>query len=134
MNLTEVRGFLSPRFLTEEELPDSELNGLSLEEATSKISKTLYSKYLKRRNEWTLEQAEAVERQISTQVLANVWNQHVNQLGQFKQNVLARPERNTEEDYVKEGGPLLSILFDSFSVDTVLNLLIAQVEIKPANQ
>ncbi len=130
----DVRNFLVPRFITAEEFPADEFNGLSVNDASDKISKILYQKYLKRRNEWTPEQAEAIERQISTQVLGNVWKQHTEQMGKFKEGVLARPERNTMEDYVKEAAPLLSLVIDTFSVDTVLNLIIAKIDFKPANQ
>ena len=58
------------------------------------------------------------------------WEQHRENLLNFKKNLLARPERNTMEDYAKEGGPLVSLLMDAVAVDTVLNLLHVQLEVR----
>ena len=130
----DVKGFMEPRFLEEGEIDSLQIDGVAVADAGEALAKHLYQKYLKRRNTWTPEQADSVERNVAVQVLGHAWTAHKQQMENYKQGVLARPEHNTEEDYVKEATPLLSVLIDTFAVDTSFNLITAQIDFKPANQ
>ena len=132
VSLDDLKSILEPNFFAENEAPLSELD-LAPEDAAKKLSELLYSRYLTRRKEWTPEQADYIERNVCAQVIDRDWEQHRTNLLRFKEALLARPEKNTPEDYAREGAPLVSLLMDAISVDLVLNLIHVQVEFRPQN-
>lgn len=132
VSLDDLKSILEPNFFAENEAPLSELD-LAPEDAAKKLSELLYSRYLTRRKEWTPEQADYIERNVCAQVIDRDWEQHRTNLLRFKEALLARPEKNTPEDYAREGAPLVSLLMDAISVDVVLNLIHVQVEFRPQN-
>ncbi len=124
----ELKAFLEKGFVPEGTIVPEEFDGLDLKTAGDKLSALFYSMYAKRRNEWSLEQAEFVERDVIIQVTKNDWARHVEYVERFHKEVLARPEKNTEEDYAKEAAVLVNMVREAIAVDCVYNYLRVQLE------
>ena len=103
-------------------------DGLAFEEGGKKFGAALYQRYLTRRQQWSPEQADYVERNVGVQVIDKDWSRHVESMKNFKAEVL---EKASMDEYVKQGGPLIARFVQSVYVDTIFNLLHVQVEVKP---
>ncbi|MCR5348765.1 MAG: preprotein translocase subunit SecA [Bacilli bacterium] len=106
-------------------------DGLPVEEAGKKLSGLLFSLYQKRRDGWSNEQADFVERTVGVQVLDKDWERHVSGISSLKEKIL---KDASMDEYVKRAMPLSGNLMQGVSLDIVFNLLHVQVEVKPTGE
>ena len=138
VNPDKLTEMLNTNILPDGGFSGAPFNDLNPEAVSKSVADFLYHRYLERRKQWKPEEADFVERSVAAQVAARDWDQHYTNLVKYHDAFIKRPENNTEEDYVKEATPLVSLMFDAVAVDIVANLLRVRLERKqvdnPANE
>ncbi|MFA6943010.1 MAG: hypothetical protein WCQ71_04065, partial [Bacilli bacterium] len=103
-----------------------------VEEVGDDLAVLMMRRYAKRRKEWGEEIAGQVERSIALRSVDRSWTHHIDTMDNLRQSIHLRgyANRNPLQDYVNEGYALFKEMMDSISIEAVLNLLNAQVQIK----
>ena len=130
----ELGRALVPTFFDEGAVDIASLANLNPQALALQLSDIAYSAYLARRKEWTIEQADTIERSVILHVSENDWNHHCKAILERKEKILARPERNTEQDYVKEMSVFAGVLYEAIAVDSVYNFLRTKFNVPVANE
>src|SRR5574344_896262 len=124
---------IMPRFLKPGSLNVKLFDESTVEEAGQDLGDILYDAYIARRKDWPEEVAKDVEKQISLRCLDRNWTNHIDTMARLREGIHLRGYANVNplQDYVNEGYSLFRDMLDLASIEVVLNLLNAQITLKP---
>ncbi|MCH3976688.1 MAG: preprotein translocase subunit SecA [Bacilli bacterium] len=127
-----LKAVAEPQFLEPGTIDPSAYDESQVEEVGDDLAVLMMRRYAKRRKEWGEEIAGQVERSIALRSVDRSWTHHIDTMDNLRQSIHLRgyANRNPLQDYVNEGYALFKEMMDSISIEAVLNLLNAQVQIK----
>lgn len=128
-----LRRLVEPRFLPEGSLNVNAYDGAPEEEAGEDLGEMLYRHYVGKRKQWSDQQADQIERQVSLTVIDRNWQRHIDTMSHLREGIGLRSyaQTNPLQDYVNEGYDLFKEMNENISVDTAFNLLNVRLVKKP---
>lgn len=123
---------LEPRFLPEGSIKPAAFEEAPVNEAGEDIGIILWKRYQEIRKEWGNEVAEQVERHFALRCIDRNWTGHIDTMDKLREGIHLRSYANVNplQAYVNEGYQLFGEMMDLISIEVVLNLLNAQVQVK----
>ena len=139
VNGEELRRLVEPSFVEEGSFPYKSYDEAPVEEAGEDLGEFLYLRYLERRKQWTPEQADYIERNVSLSVIDRNWTKHIDTMSHLRDGISLRSYAHTNplQDYVNEGYALFREMNENVAVDCAYNFMrvrLAQKEEQPAQQ
>ena|GEM_PF-189306 len=139
VNGEELRRLVEPSFVEEGSFPYKSYDEAPVEEAGEDLGEFLYLRYLERRKQWTPEQADYIERNVSLSVIDRNWTKHIDTMSHLRDGISLRSyaQTNPLQDYVNEGYALFREMNENVAVDCAYNFMrvrLAQKEEQPAQQ
>lgn len=122
-----------PRFLPDGSIKPQFYDEAPIEEVGQDLGEALYSRYLKRKDEWPKEIADKVEREIALICIDRNWTKHIDTMARLRDSIGLRSYGGTNplQAYVNEGYDHYREMLETASTDTVLNLLNAKINLEP---
>ena len=120
-----LKKLVEPSFVPEGAFPARAYDEATVEEGGEDLGEFLYQQYLKRRKEWSPEQADQIERQVSLSVTDRNWTRHIDVMAHLREGIGLRSyaQTNPLQDYVNEGYSLFREMNQSIAVDSVYNFM-----------
>lgn len=133
---TLLKQQLEPRFLVEGTIKPAAYDESPVEEVGEDITILMWKRYQAKRKEWGDEVAGQVERHFSLRCIDRNWTNHIDTMDKLREAIHLRSYANTNplQDYVNEGYKLFGDMMDMISIEVVLNLLNAQVQVKKPDE
>lgn len=133
INGDALRKLVEPAFVPEHQFPYQAYDEATVEEGGEDLGEFLYAKYLRRRKEWTPEQADHLERRVSLSVIDRNWTKHIDTMAHLREGIGLRSyaQTNPLQDYVNEGYSLFREMNQSIAVDCVFNFMNVKIQPKP---
>lgn len=127
-----LRKQIEPRFLEVGSIKPAAYNESPVDEAGDDLSYLMFKRYQDRRKEWGSEIGNSIERQIALRCIDHNWTTHIDTMAHLREGIHLRSyaQTNPLQDYVNEGYSMFREMNDTISVEVILNLLNAKVEIK----
>ncbi|MBE6127078.1 MAG: preprotein translocase subunit SecA [Erysipelotrichaceae bacterium] len=125
VNAEELRRLVEPSFVEEGTFPYKSYEEAPVEEAGEDLGEFLYLRYLERRKQWTPEQADYIERNVSLSVIDRNWTKHIDTMSHLRDGISLRSYAHTNplQDYVNEGYALFREMNENVSVDCAYNFM-----------
>ncbi len=125
INAEQLRKMVEPSFVPEGTFPYKAYDEASVEEGGEDLGEFLYQAYLKRRKEWTAEQADYVERNVSLSCIDRNWTKHIDTMSHLRDGISLRSYAHTNplQDYVNEGYALFREMNETVATDCAFNLM-----------
>ena len=125
INAEELKRLVEPSFVDEGVFPYKAYEEATVEEGGEDLGEFLYQRYLQRRKEWSDEQADYIERNISLSVIDRNWTKHIDTMSHLRDGIGLRSYAHTNplQDYVNEGYALFREMNENVSVDCVYNFM-----------
>ena len=122
-----------PRFLPDGSIKPQFYDEAPIEEVGQDLGEALYSRYLKRKDEWPKEITDKVEREIALICIDRNWTKHIDTMARLRDSIGLRSYGGTNplQAYVNEGYDHYREMLETASTDTVLNLLNAKINLEP---
>lgn len=133
---TLLKQQLEPRFLVEGTIKPAAYDESPVEEVGEDTTILMWKRYQAKRKEWGDEVAGQVERHFSLRCIDRNWTNHIDTMDKLREAIHLRSYANTNplQDYVNEGYKLFGDMMDMISIEVVLNLLNAQVQVKKPDE
>ncbi len=133
---TILKQQLEPRFLSEGTIKPAAYDESPVDEVGEDITILMWKRYQAKRKEWGDEVAGQVERHFSLRCIDRNWTNHIDTMDKLREAIHLRSYANTNplQDYVNEGYKLFGDMMDMISIEVVLNLLNAQVQVKKPDE
>ncbi len=134
INGEQLRKMVEPSFVPEGTFPYKAYDEASIEEGGEDLGEFLYQAYLQRRQEWTAEQADYVERNVSLSCIDRNWTKHIDTMSHLRDGISLRSYAHTNplQDYVNEGYALFRDMNDTIATDCAFNLMRVRLVKQPA--
>jgi len=125
-----LKEVLEPKFLNEGTIDPNVYDELPLSEASEDVTDALIVAYQNRKKEWPEEIVQQIERSIVLRTMDMNWTKHIDAMAHLREGIYLRSYANTNplQDYVNEGYRMFREMFETISVDTVLNFLKVQIQ------
>ena len=125
INAEELKRLVEPSFVDEGSFPYKAYEEATVEEGGEDLGEFLYQRYLQRRKEWTEEQADYIERNVSLSVIDRNWTKHIDTMSHLRDGIGLRSyaQTNPLQDYVNEGYALFREMNENIAVDCVYNFM-----------
>ena len=125
INGEQLRKMVEPSFVAEGTFPYKAYDEASVEEGGEDLGEFLYQAYLQRRKEWTPEQADYVERNVSLSCIDRNWTKPIDTMSHLRDGISLRSYAHTNplQDYVNEGYALFRDMNDTIATDCAFNLM-----------
>ena len=125
INAEQLRKMVEPSFVPEGTFPYKAYDEASVEEGGEDLGEFLYQAYLNRRKEWTAEQADYVERNVSLSCIDRNWTKHIDTMSHLRDGISLRSYAHTNplQDYVNEGYALFREMNETVATDCAFNLM-----------
>ena len=125
INAEQLRKMVEPSFVPEGTFPYKAYDEASIEEGGEDLGEFLYQSYLLRRKEWTDEQADYVERNVSLSCIDRNWTKHIDTMSHLRDGIGLRSYAHTNplQDYVNEGYALFREMNETIATDCAFNLM-----------
>lgn len=121
-----------PRFLEEGTIKPTLYDEVPVEEISEDLTELLLRRYRTRVAEWGEEVTRDVEKHIAMRCIDRNWTRHIDTMARLREGIHLRSYANTDpiQDYVNEGYKLFGEMLDTISIEVVLNIINAQIQIK----
>ena len=125
-----VKEVLEPKFLDDGFIDLSQFDDLPVLEASEEIADLLLLAYQARKKEWPEEHINSLEHSIVLRTMDMNWTKHIDAMAHLREGIYLRSyaNHNPLQDYVNEGYRMFREMFETISVDVVLNFLRAQIQ------
>ena len=131
---------IEPKFLPIGTIDAKDIDGVEPQEAADYIAAVLERRYDKRKEEWTPELINYIEKTVALQMVDKNWTKHIDTMAKLKEGIYLRSYANSNplQAYTNEGYDLFDKMVSQISQDIVFGLfrvqVRAQVQPQPAEE
>lgn len=127
---------LIPRFLPEGSFDIESYDQMTPEDAAHDIVALLKTMYSHVSKEWPEDLRDKLEKHFALRCIDRTWTNHIDEMTSLRDSIYLRSyaQTNPLQDYVNEGYQMFNDMLDLASIEVILNLLNAKIEIKPREE
>lgn len=131
---SKLKVLVEEKFLSKDSFNAQVFERISFEEGVDYLSQYLMSLYNDKRNTWTTEMANYVEKTLNLQCIDKSWTKHIDTMAKLRESIYLRSYANTDplQAYTNEGYALFEKMNITIAIDFVHMLLHVNVRLKDA--
>lgn len=128
--------YLVPKYIPEGRITAESIDGLSKDDVSEYLNALLNHDYELKRNKWSEDLANYVEKTVVLQMTDRNWTQHIDQMSKLREAIFLRSYANTNplQSYTNEGYEMFQNMLNRIASDVTSSLFKVQVRAEaPSN-